>query len=317
MNAGLLMTTVFDGYPTAADVAKRLAGATSKIFDKSAADIGLLLDRPDLFDIVDFHSLGDYTEIFSTVAWLRTEMGRRGYDKPIWIGDAWGGATLNGWGPATCAGPISGILVYPAGPADRCRVAAALAALHDSAEPAHSQALGWIRAESAAGVVRKVVVAAGEGLAGINIGNMEDWEPLMGTGGGAGTSPWQGMIDRSWPLRQVQGHRPAFYALQQVAALVATYRQVVRIDLHNPRLYAYRFDLNDGAQTIVAWADTGLWLPGSDAPTIQARIPTEWQGPVRAQWTVTEGSTTSPRALTAGAGGLDIVLGPIPVFLTP
>ncbi|MGH2606336.1 MAG: hypothetical protein ACRDG5_07060, partial [Anaerolineales bacterium] len=111
MTAGLLLAYVFDGYPTADDVTARLAAPDVRVFDKSPADIGILLDHPELFDIVDFHSLADYTEIIPTVAWLRAEMSRRGYERPIWIGDTWGGSSLAGYGPVNCpAGPNRALL---------------------------------------------------------------------------------------------------------------------------------------------------------------------------------------------------------------
>jgi hypothetical protein len=205
---------------------------------------------------------------------------------------------------------------YPAGEADRCRVAAALAALSNTAEPSHSTAIDWIRAESAAGIVRKVVIAAGEGLAGINMGNVEDWEPLMLTHGGAGTSPWQGMIDRNLLTRAFKSYRPSFYALKQIAAVISSYRQVSRVDMKDPHLYAYRFDVQDGRATMVAWADNGLWLPGDAVPVRQASVPVPWAGPVRAEWAVTQGAAASRQTLSPRAGTLSLPLGPIPVFLT-
>jgi hypothetical protein len=77
MAAGLLMTDVFNGYPTPAEVEARLQNPDPRIFDKSPADIALLLDHPELFDVLDFHPLGDYTEIPPTVLWLREQMGPR------------------------------------------------------------------------------------------------------------------------------------------------------------------------------------------------------------------------------------------------
>ena len=209
---------------------RRLTDPDPRIWDKTPADVALLLDHPELFDVVDVHSLGDYTEIPPTIVWLRQQMAARGYDRPIWIGDSFSGVGLNGWGPATCPRrPNSGWLCYPATEADRCRVAATLQALADSNAPDHQAALDWIHADSAAGIVRRTVVAAGEGLAGINIGNVEDWEPLMLTQGGAGTSPWQGMVDRVLLTRRFQGYRPAYYALQQVAGVIRRYTAVERL----------------------------------------------------------------------------------------
>src|SRR3989304_929133 len=75
---------------------------------------------------------------------------------------------------------------------------------------------------------RRRIAPAGEGLAGINIGNVEDWEPLMLTLGGAGTSPWQGMVDRNMLTREFYGYRPGYYALTQGAEVIRAYDSVGR-----------------------------------------------------------------------------------------
>ena len=54
--------------PTPAEVERRLADTPP--FRKPAADIRAILAACDVYDIVDFHSLGDYTEIPPTAAWL-------------------------------------------------------------------------------------------------------------------------------------------------------------------------------------------------------------------------------------------------------
>lgn len=316
MAAGLLLATVFDGYPSPEEAAARLADSDERVFDKSPADIAWLLDHPELFDIVDFHSLTDSTEILPTVAWLRQEMARRGYERPIWVGDTWGGSTLAGYGPVACpAGPRAALLSHPATEADRCQVAAALAALRGNDDPGHEEALRWIRAESAAGTVRKVAIAAGAGLMGINMGNVEDWEVLMLSAGGAGTSPWQGMMDRHLLTRAFQGYRPSFYALQQIAALIRAYAAVTRLDLGDPRLYVYRFELETGEGVYVAWADNGLWLPGDEAPLRRVEIPFAGSGEILAEWTVTEGDTPRRETLSFESDFLPIDLGPVPAFL--
>lgn len=316
MNAAFLLATVFDAYPSPEEVAQRLADPDQRVFDKSPADIALLLDHPEFFDVLDVHMLADYTEILPTIAWLRQEMARRGYDKPIWIGDTWGGTTLNGYGPAACPGsPSTSILAYPATEADRCEVAAALQALARGADPDHEEALRWIRAESAAGTVRKIVVAAGEGLAGINMGNVEDWEPLMVlTLGGAGTSPWQGMLDRNMLTKKLLGRRPSFFALQQIATLIQTAETVQRLPGYDEKTYIYQFRLADGGVAHVVWTDIGLWLPGMSMPTRTVRVPIGSEA-VEVEWTVTSGETPVRERRLAVDGFAEVEVGSIPAFL--
>jgi hypothetical protein len=316
MPAGLLLTTVFDGYPTAEDIQRRLELPDARIFDKSPEDIGRLLDRPDLFDAVDVHVLADYTEIIPLVRWLRVEMARRGYDKPIWIGDTFGGATLNGYGPAACpGGPRTSILTYPATESDRCDVAGALEALRDTGHPGHDEAIAWIRSEAAAGTVRKILVAASEGIAGINMGNVEDWEVLMLTLGGAGTSPWQGMIDRDLLTKRFRGYRPAYYALRQAASLIAESDSVSRVAGYDERTYVYEARLANGEIRYVAWADIGLWLPGESMSTRSVRLAVGDLPEVLLEWTVTQGDTPKRETRSVVDGYVEIEVGSIPVFV--
>jgi hypothetical protein len=210
-------------------------------------------------------------------------MGARGHERPIWIGDTFGGTRLNGWGPTTCpARPNSGWLEHPATEADRCRVAEALEALASEASPRHPSAIACIRAESASGVVRKVVVAAGEGSAGINIGNVEDWEPWMLTQGGE-------VIQRS-----VSGERLSGF---------------------DPRTYVYRFALDDGGTVIVAWADTGLRLPGNGMATTPVRSSLGSDQPVRVEWTVTTGSEPVMELVKPEGREVVLALGQIPALV--
>ena len=315
MNAGLLFTTVFDGYPTREEIARRLASPDPRVFDKSPADITLLLNHPELFDVLDVHSLTDYTELVPMVGWLRQEMSRRGYSKPIWIGDTFGGVTLNSYGPAMCpGGPQTSILGYPATEENRCQVAAALDALRSPSDEGHEEALAWIRAESAAGTVRKIVIAAGEGLAGINMGNVEDWELLMLTLGGAGTSPWQGMLDRNLLTKQSLGRRPSFFALQQIATLIQSTETVQRLPGYDERTYVYQFRLVDGGVVDVVWTDIGLWLPSMPMPTRPVRIPVSSET-VEVEWTVTSGETPMRESRSAVGGFVEVEVGSNPAFL--
>jgi hypothetical protein len=249
------------------------------------------------------------------VGWLRQEMSQRGYTKPIWIGDTFGGATLNSYGPAMCpGGPQTSVLGYPATEEDRCEVAAALQALRSPSDEGHEEALAWIRAESAAGTVRKIVIAAGEGLAGINMGNVEDWEPLMLALGGAGTSPWQGMLDRNLLTKQFLGRRPSFFALQQIATLIQSAETVQRLPGYDERTYVYQFRLVDGSLAHVVWTDVGLWLPGMPMPTRAVRIPIASET-VEVEWTVTSGETPVREARSAVGGFVEVEVGATPAFL--
>ena len=83
MHAAILATGVFRDHPKPAQVDAAFAAASKqfgqRILHKSLAEIRAVLDKPQWFDAVNFHALGDPYEIEDHVAWLRFEMKKRGY----------------------------------------------------------------------------------------------------------------------------------------------------------------------------------------------------------------------------------------------
>lgn len=164
----LLMWEVFEGNePTDEEIEERLAGAP--LMHNSFEGIAAILDRPDLFDYVSVHSLGDYTEIPPTLEWLRSEMTARGYSHPIWLDDAFPlGGLANFWGfPAH----------YPVTADQQDAIWETIEAIALFEEPGYSEGLPWLLGLAGSGTVKKVVTAVGEGAVGIQMGNTEDWMP--------------------------------------------------------------------------------------------------------------------------------------------
>ena len=92
----ILMVDVFDGNPDEAELQRRLTTPQAGI-RKSVSEIQTILAACDAYDILDFHSLGDYTEIPPTAAWLRDQMETNDCgEKPLWIGDAFSMSALVG-----------------------------------------------------------------------------------------------------------------------------------------------------------------------------------------------------------------------------
>lgn len=234
-----------------------------------------ILDRLDLFDYVNVHALGDYTEIPPLMRWLRAEMADRGHDKPVWIDDAFpAGLLANGAGyPA----------LYPVTDANRAaayELLRAIARQDESWDPPYSEARAWLRSYMAAGTVKKVITALGEGATGIQIGNTEDWLADSGPLRDAqltliGGAAAMGMVDVTHPAglglcdARVPGDtRPAFHALSLLVEMIGdgAFDTVERIgELEGAR--GYRLE-RDGASTWVVWLEDGLLhLPG-EAPEV-------------------------------------------------
>lgn len=326
LNAGFLTTTALRSHPPPEKYEAAFAAADAatqgRILHKKLADVRAVLDRPDIFDSVSFHALGDPLEIEDTVAWLRHEMRRRKYDKPVVISDTTPTPFI-AWGPATRkAGPPAqlGIVVPPATEADRPRLAAYFTKLIDG----DAVTTEWTHGFVAADMVQKIVVAAEQGVVLINASFMEDLalfktRVLMG---GAGTSAWGGMADLELNLftqsRTFKVARPSFHAIGQVQKHLAASSSVERVRAGDRRIRHYKIVRDNGPGWVV-WLDPGkLVLPGEPVPSqktdIDVAVPK-----VIVESTITGPGQTIPtqEPMAAESGKLTLTITPTPVFISP
>ncbi|MCO5188300.1 MAG: hypothetical protein M9918_08940 [Anaerolineae bacterium] len=328
---GLLMADAFSGAQTVEEADQRLGEQFAG--RKSKADIEQILSACKVYDVVDFHSLGDYTEIPLSAEWIRTQLNANGCgDHPILVGDAFSMSALLGYVFSN---------FHPATPENREQVVHWLQAMADPNSADHLQAKAWLRAEMARNLVRKIVVSAGAGLRGINIGNFEDWRTRIGGLDafgvvGTGTSMFMGLMDTS-KTRQYAGSalpftshefsrinrpsspRPAFYALQLVNAKIGTHTTAERIDL-GEHVWAYRFEAATGSVWVL-WADDGvLYFPGETPPTIDVLLPIDGET-ATVTLTPTEIGRITPETITvttlADENGyvLPLTVGSTPIFV--
>jgi hypothetical protein len=316
----LLLIDVFEGNePTGDQIAMRLASEASH--RNSAIGVDAILGRDDLFDYINVHSLGDYTELPVTARWLRGEMESRGYDKPIWIDDAFAVSFLANqgwpsWHPVTDAnhGAVYDVL-------DRV-------ALGDDPE-----ARAWIEAEVAKGVVHKAVTALGEGYVGINLGNTEDWMPLepvdqrrsfVSLIGAAAMMGWTDVDPGTGQLGAIRTpgeERPALGAFELVQDKLGD----GDFDVIEPLgeltgLRGYRFE-RDGVPMWVLWSEDGvLQLPGDDPEETGSLTLTVPEGIDRlciSQPPTARGAAPEPECVDLPGGQLQRDLTSIPVFIEP
>ena len=200
--------------------------------------------------------------------------------------------------------------------------------------------------EVARGLVKKIVVAAGAGIAGINMGNLEDWRtgiaaadkltvPMMGASmfmglmdttitqkkpGGA--FPYTGHLQAQ--ARKAGDPRPGFYAIRLVQAQIAGFTAIERLDPAElspadqkaaTGVWAYRLERPAGPVWVLWYDDGALYLPGQVPPSLAIRLPF---GTARARltWVPTSRNESQPRSETAEAGkALSIELDATPVFV--
>ena len=324
MHAAFLVATAFASNPGPEEYDAAFAAVDKRIMYHSLEDIRAVLDRPDLFDAVNFHTYS--AEVDATAQWIRYEMGQRGYDKPLVISDTLP-SSFAGWGPATtCAGaPASlAIMVAPATEADRCRLADYFTKLVNG----DRDTLDWLHGYAAQDMVQLSVMAADQGVAFVNTSYMQDLTGLNAPifRAAAGNSAWAGMVDSTinWFTRThvVTGYRPLFYALRQLANRLDNCTGVQRTATEDPAIRLYRVTRAVGSESPdfwIAWHDPGtLLLPGDTVPQATLTLHTTASSLV-VESLITQPNQTVPDTQTVAVQDdtASIALTPTPVFILP
>lgn len=279
------------------------------------ADIQALLDRPDIFDVLNVHNLGDPYEIEHIVRWLNYETKRRGYSKQIIISDITS-TSFAAWGPATnCSGDKSRLafITPPAVEADRCRLADFFHLLVDK-DPL---TLNWVRQFVAEDAVKKVIVAADQGVSLINLAFTTDLPLLTGKffKAGAGLTAWSGFIEMN--IRgKVLGTRPIYHTTKRLLEKLHNYEAIRRVQLADTRVRLYEVK-NSRANFWVGWVDAqSLVLPTDKPPQIDVSLPT-----VAKQVLIERvGHPVLKRGgeiIASRSGKLSLVLSTHPVYISP
>lgn len=322
-----LLLDVFDGNPATPEQIEERLQDPPPWFRKSTASTMQLLDRGDLYDYVDLHSLGAYTELPPMLTWMRGELEKRGLSKPIWIDDAF---------------PISHLANgnqeyrYPVqSAAERQAIYQLLLDIADDPEANGVGALptAWLRAEVAAGLVKKIVTAAGEGAAGIQMGNTEDWahdSQSEGLGGRRqavflyGAAAFMGQVDvahtngyATCQTRISGALRPGGRNLELLASKIDGFASVEKLANLGTGVWAYRF--HRGATTvIVAWhEDDVLQLPGESELPVNVTIPMAPASSARLTRVAVDDSPSSAWTIEAEAGNVSLELTSIPILIEP
>ncbi len=322
---GFLWMGIFDGDPDASRLEEKMAlPLLGPKIRQGIADTRRVLANHELFDVVEFHSLGDWTEIIGSARFLRSEMRKLGYQKPIWVGDLNFNINPMLW---------HGQAYYPYVPAQKEAIHQWLVAMRDRNNPRHPRAVPWFRAEQASFTAKKVLCAFGEGLAGVNVGNLDDWPifsalpSISGTGGYCGLIDIQG-LDRSakslpiiGPPRIPGQPRPAYWTLKLLITKLSPYMASTRLDL-GPGVYAYRFHqprpaARQPASVVALWYEDGKGqLPGDPEPKTRVALPTKaTRAALTPIITAIGQETSTPRPLPVEDGRLSLTVTETPVLI--
>ncbi len=306
---GFFLAGVFEGRPDPAEIPSALRAMPAqrrRISEQYLEDMRQLLAHPDLFDVVEFHSLSDWSEISGMARFIQGVMRQHGYLKPIWVGDVnYTAHPLMFWG----------IPVPPYTEQQKPAILATLRALANPQHAQHAEAKRWLRCEQSRGLVKKAVLAMAEGLAGINLGNLKD-EGLFGVLPQiTGTVAFQGLIETKGSPPQPGRPRPAYHALALVVQKLGRYARVERLDI-GAGIFAYRFTV-DRRPVYVIWYDDGRrYLPGDPEAVVHIRLPLP-AGQYQLSETPTDDVPRPARSVTIPPSGWDTQVGPTPIFLEP
>jgi hypothetical protein len=278
--SGIALSDTFDDLPSPAVIEQRTARLTP--FARRALEFVLgSLRFQDSYDMVEFHYNYDPQGIYGITSFLRAEMRKAGTVKPIWAGDA-------------ASAPMFDSNFVPMYPRDQ--VADIAAALGDVRHPRHAQIERDYQAAQARNVVKKVVLSLDVGLAGIMIGNLQDW-------------PGFNIQNKSWIWQGLSNpdgtHRPAYSAYKLLREKLGKIQKFSRIDFGRG-VYAYEVDRESGKLYI-------LWAAKGD---VEVRLPVAFD---RAQITVAVTSDPASGAQVFQAkptqGELLLRLTTIPIYV--
>jgi hypothetical protein len=313
-----MLYDVFGGGPNASEVQRRLTDPAPS-FRNSTKGMLQIIDASDLWDYLDIHSLGDYTEIEPTILWMREQLMARHLDRPIWIDDAFPTSLMVNRPLPTTGWPTFAPVVD--GRADA--VHDALVAVADRDE----RATAWLEAEVAKGVVHKTVAAFAAGVRGINVGNTEDWvhddiASLRRLNANLlGAAAFSGLIDvvhgagyQACQPRRTGAPRPALANLSLLTVALRDATAVERV-ASPPQVRAYRV-VRAGGVAYIVWAEDGvLQVPGESEPAVAYSLAVTGSTKVRVRLAAIDSTTIAETTRDTVNGAVSLMLTSRPVIV--
>lgn len=258
------------------------------------------LKEEDYFDIVEFHSNEDYRSMAGVVDWIRREMRKNGYEKPIWIGDALSVPSLK----ISVPGKV-GYNPYLAKNGDEVYQAVKTTGRRTAGQ---RKLVDWYQAKQSDDLVKKFVLAMYLGTEGVMMGLSHDWPGFL-----LHNFQFAGLMDTSvvrtkpYPVLGVKAKRPAWYGFKQVTEKLKGAETIQKIDA-GPDVYVFKLIVKN-KPVFVCWAEreNAKVKIDVDAPAVVKESVIRDRGQTRAR----------PEFVEAEDGTVDLALSPVPVFLEP
>jgi len=208
--------------------------------DTARSLINQCLDNHRYFDIIGFHANDSYKDIPVVVKWLLTEMKKRGYQKPIWIGDA-ASAPLLGrgtWNPFSTKTKN-----------DLNDETALSEILSNTNHERYRKTEAWFRREQAMVSFKKCVVAVACGVEKIFLVAAFDWPHYHAIG-----FRHTGILDRKG------GPRPVYYTYKLLIQKLDRFESIETLNIAEG-VWAYKFIVGDKPMYV-------LWKDGDKTQTV-------------------------------------------------
>lgn len=249
--SGFTFLDLLDDMPSRETLLKRVKNM--RTLGDSFAFNSKILSRPDIFDQVAFNYLTDYKAIYGCTGWIRAQMRKYGYEKPIWASDA-----------------FSGLLIYHSDLntpfPSRATREKLFQALTNGRNRDYHGVINWFRTNQSVVMAKKILVSMETGLIGINIGNTKDWTAAwkLDSHYQKSTAP-MGLVDlevRGNKIVSWQG-RPAYYTLKFLVSTLKDVNEIARLTAPEG-IYAYKITMK-GKPLFAMWFDDNKeHLPGED-----------------------------------------------------
>ncbi len=195
----------------------------------------------DFYDIVDIHFNRGYESIPLAVNWIKTQLAKYGYDKPIWAGDV-------------CSVPWV---------TDRAH-RRILQAIINPNHPKHDDALKWLRAEQARLSIKKLVVCASCGIEVFFLETLRNFSPNAYSHAARESFFLAGLIGED------KKPRPAFYAYKQAIKKLDGFVKVEsQVD---GEIYITKFYFTDKPPVWVVWSENDKVKVSIDVEADSVRI---------------------------------------------
>ncbi|MCR4316281.1 MAG: hypothetical protein NUW37_08035 [Planctomycetes bacterium] len=253
-----------------------------------------IFEATEYYDIVEFHSLASYHEIFDTVKFIENHLRRLGHDADIWVGDATSAPEIG-----IDVGVSSGELPWEASIPQRTEIRNVL---QNPRHADYGETKTWYEREQVGMSIKKIVMTKASGAKRIFLCSLEDWGALS-------PYPFHGLADAYRTPRPVMG------AMALLSKRFENCKDFARIENAGQGVYAFKFDSATGDHVIVAWLEDDLFSTmDSEQPTRQTSFPVSGNGATIERFYIDEGAPRS-ESLEIARGRVRVTLGKMPVMI--